>query len=87
MLFFPRRCRRLRPHNWHALGWLIWAILSAGFFILWEWIGLMSRTDDKQPLTFYIRKMVGTPNNPVWFILLAILGWMIYHFLFVHGAS
>jgi hypothetical protein len=75
----------VRAHNWHALGWLIWAITSAGFFFLWEWIGLANRDDDKQPLTFYIRKIAGTPNNPVWWILGAIIVWMLYHFLFIHG--
>lgn len=45
----------------------------------------MNRADDKQPLTYFIRKMVGTPNNPVWWVLAAVLIWMIYHFNFVHG--
>jgi predicted MFS family arabinose efflux permease len=75
----------VRAHNWHALGWLIWAVVSIGFFAIWEMIGLASRTDDKQPLTYYIRKMVGTPNNPFWWILAAILVWMLAHFLFYHN--
>lgn len=75
----------MRVHQWHALGWIIWAVLTIGFFAIWEMIGLASRTDDKQPLTHYIRKMVGTPNNPLWWVLGAILVWMIVHFLFIHG--
>lgn len=74
----------MRPHNWHAWGWIIWAVASAGFFFVWEWIGVRVRDDDKQPLTFYIRKIVGTPNNPLWWILAAILLWMLVHFLFIH---
>ena len=73
----------MKAHSWHALGWLVWAIVSIGFFAIWEYIGLVDRVDDKHPLTFYIRKLVGTPNNPVWWILGAILVWMIFHFLFV----
>ena len=72
-------------HEWHTIGWIIWAICTAGFFILWEILGQASREDNRQPLTFFIRKMVGTPNNPMWWVLAAILIWMPYHFLFVHG--
>lgn len=75
----------MHAHNWHALGWLIWAITSVGFFAVWEWIGLANRDDNKFPLTHYVRELAGTPNNPVWWILAAILVWMLYHFLFVHG--
>lgn len=74
----------LKPHNWHALGWAVWAFTTVVFFIVWEVIGLASRDDNRQPLTFYVRKMAGTPNNPVWWVLGAIFVWMIYHFLFVH---
>jgi hypothetical protein len=74
----------MKAHNWHSLGWVIWACVTIGFFILWEFIGLANRTDDKQPLTYFIRKMVGTPNNPVWWVLAAVLIWMVYHFNFVH---
>ncbi len=74
----------MKVHNWHTLGWLIWAIASAGFFVVWEVLGLRDRADDKHPLTYFIRKLVGTPNNPVWWILAAICIWMIYHFNFVH---
>lgn len=74
----------MKVHNWHALGWVVWAALSLGFFAVWEFIGLANREDDKQPLTHYIREMVGTPNNPLWWILGAILVWMIVHFLFIH---
>lgn len=74
----------MKVHNWHTLGWIVWAIASVAFFALWEYIGLRDRTDDKQPLTFFIRKIVGTWNNPVWWILLAILAWMIVHFLVIH---
>lgn len=70
-------------HEWHTIGWIIWAVVTVGFFILWELLGLASREDNRQPLTFFIRKMVGTPNNPVWWVLFAILAWMIFHFLFV----
>lgn len=73
----------MRAHNWHTLGWIIWAVTTLGFFAIWEYIGLVNRTDDKQPLTYFIRKMVGTPNNPVWWFLGAILLWAVYHFLFV----
>lgn len=73
----------MRAHNWHALGWLVWAFFSIGFFVVWEVIGLHDRLDDKQPLTYYIRKIAGTPNNPVWWFLGAFCIWMIYHFLFV----
>jgi hypothetical protein len=76
----------VRAHNWHALGWIIWAVATVGFFAIWEMIGLANRTDDKQPLTYYVRKMVGTPNNPMWWVLAAVLIWMIYHFNFVHGS-
>lgn len=74
----------MRAHSWHALGWIIWAVTTVGFFAVWEAIGLANRDDDKQPLTYYVRKLAGTPNNPVWWVLGAILIWMIYHFLFVH---
>lgn len=73
----------MKAHSWHALGWIIWACVTVGFFAIWEYIGLANREDDKQPLTFYIRKIAGTPNNPVWWVLGAILIWMVYHFLFV----
>ena len=73
----------MRAHNWHTLGWVIWGAFTLGFFAIWEYIGLVNREDDKQPLTFFIRKMVGTPNNPVWWFLAAILLWALYHFLFV----
>ena len=76
----------MKAHNWHALGWIVWAVFTVGFFALWEAIGLSNRADDKQPLTFYIRKLAGTPNNPVWWVIGAILIWMLYHFLFVHQA-
>ena len=72
------------PHDWHTIGWIIWAVVTIGFFILWEMLGLASREDNRQPLTFFVRKMVGTPNNPVWWVLGAVLIWMVYHFLFVH---
>jgi hypothetical protein len=75
----------VKPHSWHEVGWIIWAVASLGFFALWEWLGMASRDDNREPLTFYIRKLAGTPNNPVWWILGAILVWMLYHFLFVHG--
>jgi hypothetical protein len=75
----------MRAHNWHALGWAVWAAVSLGFFAIWEWIGLANREDDKQPLTFYIRKMVGNWNNPVWWILGGIILWMFVHFLIIHG--
>ncbi len=74
------------PHNWHTIGWIIWAVFTIGFFFLWELLGLASREDERQPLTFFIRKLAGTPNNPVWWVLGAILVWMLYHFLFVHGS-
>jgi len=74
----------LRAHNWHALGWILWGIFTIGFFAIWEIIGLANREDDKHELTFYIRKMAGTPNNPFWWMLGAILVWALYHFLFVH---
>ena len=74
----------LKPHDWHTLGWIIWAVVTIGFFALWEFLGLASREDNRQPLTFFIRKLVGTPNNPVWWVIGAILVWMLYHFLFVH---
>ena len=73
-----------KAHNWHALGWIVWAVASLVFFAVWEYIGLVDRADDKHPLTYYIRKMVGTWNNPVWWILLALLCWMIVHFLIIH---
>lgn len=73
----------MKAHNWHTLGWIIWATVTLGFFFLWEYIGLVNREDDKQPLTYFIRKLVGTPNNPVWWVLAALLIWMIYHFNFV----
>lgn len=72
-------------HEWHTIGWILWAVITVGWFFLWEFLGLASREDNRQPLTFFIRKMVGTPNNPVWWVLAAILIWMLYHFLFVHG--
>ena len=72
-------------HEWHTIGWILWAIVTVGWFFLWEWLGMASREDNRQPLTFFIRKMVGTPNNPAWWVLAAILIWMLYHFLFVHG--
>lgn len=75
----------MKAHNWHALGWLIWAVVTIGFFALWEVIGLANREDDKQPLTFYIRKLAGTPNNPVWWVIGALLIWMLVHFLIIHG--
>src|ERR1051325_9169507 len=73
----------MRAHSWHALGWLIWAIASAVFFAVWEYEGLVNRADDKQPLTFYIRKMVATPNTPLWWTLAPILIWMFVHFLII----
>jgi hypothetical protein len=73
----------MRAHNWHALGWAIGIGLFVVFFIIWEYIGLKDRADQYQPLTWYIRKMAGTPNSPVWWILAAFLLWMLYHFLFV----
>jgi hypothetical protein len=73
----------MKAHNWHTLGWIIWAVVTLGFFVIWEVIGLANREDDKQPLTFFIRKLVGTPNNPVWWVLAAICFWMVYHFNFV----
>lgn len=73
----------MKVHNWHALGWVVWAVLTVGFFAIWEYIGLRDRMDHYQPLTFYIRKLAGTPNSPLWWFLAAILLWMLYHFLFV----
>ena len=73
----------MKAHNWHTLGWIVWGVFTVGFFVLWEVIGLINREDDKQPLTFFIRKMVGTPNNPMWWVLVSICIWMIYHFNFV----
>jgi len=75
----------MRAHNWHTLGWVIWAVVTVVFFAIWEYIGLMNRNDEKQPLTYFVRKLVGTPNNPVWWVLAAVLIWMIYHFNFVHS--
>lgn len=74
----------MQLHNWHTLGWVIWGIATVGFFIYWEWLALASRHDRKQPLTFFIRKAVGDPNNPLWWVLLGGLLWAIYHFLFRH---
>jgi len=62
----------------------VWAVFTVGFFVLWEILGMATREDSRQPLTFFIRKMAGTPNNPVWWVIAAILIWMLYHFLFVH---
>lgn len=73
------------PQKWHTVGWIVWAVFTVGFFILWELLGLATREDNRQPLTFFIRKMAGTPNNPVWWLLGAFLIWMLYHFLFVRG--
>ena len=73
----------MKVHNWHTLGWIIWAVVTIGFFALWEVLGMATREDDRQPLTFFIRKMVGTPNNPFWWLLAGLLIWAIYHFLFV----
>jgi len=75
----------ISPHNWHTIGWIIWAVVTVGFFILWEVLGMASREDSRRPLTFFIRKMVGTPNNPLWWVVAAILLWMLVHFLFIHG--
>ncbi len=75
----------MKAHSWHAIGWLVWAVLTIGFFALWEAIGLANREDDKQPLTYYIRKLVGTWNNPVWWVVGAIILWMFVHFLIIHG--
>ena len=66
----------MRPHNWHTVGWIVWAVFTIGFFVLWEILGMATREDDRQPLTFFIRKLAGTPNNPVWWVIAAILIWM-----------
>lgn len=76
----------MKVHNWHTLGWIIWAACTLIFFFIWEWIGLASREDDRQPLTFFIRKFVGDINNPLWWLLLGMLIWMIVHFLFIHNS-
>jgi len=75
----------LRAHAWHTWGWILWAVFTVGFFAIWEYIGLVNREDNRQPLTYFIRKMVGTPNNPVWWVLAAVLVWAVYHFNFVHN--
>ena len=74
----------IKPHDWHTIGWIIWAVVTAGFFILWEILGLASREDNRQPLTFFIRKMVGTPNNPLWWVIGGLILWMLVHFLIIH---
>ena len=66
------------------MGWVIWAIVTVGFFAIWEYIGLVNREDNRQPLTFFIRKMVGTPNNPVFWVGAAIVLWFLYHIFIVH---
>ncbi len=74
----------MKVHQWHAMGWLIWAVFTVGFFAVWEYIGLQSRTDNKFPLTYYIRAAVGNWRNPLWWELGAILIWLFIHFLFFH---
>ena len=73
----------MRAHNWHTLGWAIGFAAFLVWFVAWEYIGLANRVDDKQPLTYFVRKMVGTANSPVWWMMAAFLLWMFYHFLFV----
>jgi hypothetical protein len=74
-----------QSRNWFTIGWVIWAFVTVGFFAIWETIGLRNAADDRQPLTFFIRKMAGSPNSPVWWLLGATLVWLLYHFLFVRG--
>jgi hypothetical protein len=74
----------MQVHNWHALGWAVWAVATSAFFALWEWEGMASRDDNRYPLTHYIRGAVQTWRNPLWWVLGAILIWMFVHFLFVH---
>lgn len=75
----------MKTYNWHTVGWVVWAVFTIGFFVLWEVLGMATREDNRQPLTFFIRKMVATPNNPLWWVVGGILVWMLYHFLFVRG--
>ena len=74
----------MKVHNWHALGWLVWGLGSVLFFAVWEYIALTDKEDSTKPLTYYIRKAVGDINNPLWWLLLGALVWMIVHFLFIH---
>jgi len=64
---------------WHSIGWLVIVIM----FVVWEIIGLRSRKDGKRPFTYYVRKVVGDWKNPIWYLGLGFLIWLIVHFLFV----
>lgn len=69
----------MKPFNWHTLGWVIIVVL----FIAWEAIGLANRSDPYQPFTFFVRKILGSWTNPVWWLGLGFMLWMLVHFLFV----
>lgn len=73
----------MRLHNWFALGWVL-IVLQ---FIAWEAWGLANNADDKQPFTYFVRKIVGTWTSPVWYLALGFLVWLIVHFLLVHPHS
>jgi hypothetical protein len=70
----------MRLHNWYALGWVV-IVLE---FIVWEAWALTNVTDDKQPFTWYVRRIVGTWTSPVWWLALGFILWMGVHFLLVH---
>lgn len=71
----------MRPLGWHAIGWIV-IILT---WIVWEIIGLYSRTDENQPFTWYVRKVAGHWTSPLWWLVLGFCLWMPVHFLFVHN--
>lgn len=73
----------MKLHNWHTIGWVVIVVL----FAAWEFIGLSNNQDERQPFTFFVRKIVGTWTSPLWFLALGFLLWLIVHFLFVHQAK
>lgn len=67
----------------HTINIVIWLVILLQF-IAYETFALVNTTDNHEPFTFYVRKIVGTWTSPVWYLGAGFLVWLIVHFLFVH---
>ena len=62
---------------------ILWIIFPLTFVILETW-GLMRTSDEKQPLTYWLREVLDLRKgwkSPGWWLVAGFIGWFGYHLL------
>ena len=62
---------------------IVWVVIVVAWFA-WEFWALRSDTDHRQPFTYWVRDLFNTKRGPYtlgWWLALAIIAWLAFHFL------